>query len=139
MTKWIYWDKIINMIEQRRTIRLLTNAKMMIEGLKEGEAILKDISVTGCRVECPANLEVKLNAQYKLEIVPESSAKIGSFGLLAESRWIKTSANSFEAGFLILESPKGEQFQNYVDYFSWRYSQENSAGGEKSGNTHPFG
>ena len=117
------------MTEQRKNTRYHTLARVEIEGVNEGEALLKDISVTGCCVECTAYAEAKLNIQYKLRIIPESSAKIGMFDLLVESRWIHSGSYSCEIGFFIMESPKGKAFQRYVDYLSWRYSHGNSMTG----------
>ena len=121
-----------NMAEQRKNKRYGTSAKVRIEGTQDENTMLKDISVTGCRVECPSYAEVEINSQYNMEIIPESTAKIGAFKLLVESKWIKTGGNSYEIGFFILKSPEGKQFQRYVDYLSWRYSQGNSITGENN-------
>ena len=111
------------MTEQRKTVRYSTLAKVIVEGVNEGETLLKDISVIGCRVECATLADIKLSTRYKLDIVPEATAKIDDFELLVEPKWTKASASSYEIGFVILESPKGEQFQRYVDYLSWRNAQ----------------
>jgi len=123
LTKKSYWDNIIIMVEHRKTVRLKTLDRVILDGFKDKEILLKDISVTGCRVVCSNYADIKLNTRYKLEVIPDSSSKIGFFELLVETRWIKTSVNSFEIGFFILESPKGEQFRFYVDFLSLRYSR----------------
>ena len=111
------------MIEQRKSTRYQSFAKANIEGAGAGEILLKDISVTGCRVECTTYMEVKLNQQYKLEIVPEKAANLGPFELHVESKWIRIGNYFYEIGFVITKSPKRKQFQRYVDYLSWRYDQ----------------
>ena len=113
-------------MEHRKYSRFLTLAKARIDGANEGETLLRDISVTGCRLECTAYSEIKLNKLYELEIIPESSTKIGTFNLEAESMWTRTGSYSCEIGFTITKSPKGKHFERYVDYLSWRYSQGNS-------------
>ena len=120
------------MTEQRKHTRYETLAKVKIEGVSEEEPLLKDISITGCRAECASFTEIKLGAQFKLEILPESASKIDPFDLLAESKWLRTGAYSYEIGFSILESPKGKQFQRYVDYLSWRYSHGSSMTGKSA-------
>ncbi|MDR0589530.1 MAG: PilZ domain-containing protein, partial [Spirochaetaceae bacterium] len=85
-----------------------------------GEVLLKDISVTGCGIESTMFMDIKLNHQYKMEILPEDASKIGPFEILVEVLWIRSAGYSFDVGFAILESPKGRQFQRYVDYLSWR-------------------
>ena len=122
------------MIEQRKYSRFLTLAKAKIDGTNEGETLLKDISVTGCRLECTAYSEIKLNKLYELEIIPESDTKIGAFNLLAESMWTHTGSYSCEIGFNITKSPRGKHFERYVDYLSWLYAYgynmpENGASG----------
>jgi hypothetical protein len=65
-------------------------------------------------------VDIKPNVTYKIEIIPESDSHIGRFELSAESRWVRDGGYSFEAGFQVTASPKGRQFQRYVDYLSWR-------------------
>ena len=108
------------MDERRVNTRYQTLAKVKIEDAESGEILLKDISVTGCCVECTTYVEIKLNMQYTLKVIPESITKIGDFDLLVESKWIRPSGDSYEIGFNIIESPKGKHFQRYVDYLSLR-------------------
>ncbi|MDR0498038.1 MAG: PilZ domain-containing protein [Treponema sp.] len=123
--------------EKRNSPRYQTTAKVKIEGIDKGDINLMDISITGCRVVCSDYEEIELNKQYKIEVIPESAAKVGLFDFFAESKWIRTDIYSSEIGFIIVESPKGKQFQRYVDYLSWRYSQGNSMTGETITETLP--
>jgi len=112
--------------EKRRDTRFSTIANVVIKELGKEIFQLKDLSITGCRLEYPIDTEISLDKHFSLEIIPEKDAKIKPFLITAESKWIRVSSNSCEAGFMITESPKGKQFQNYVDYLSWRYSQGKS-------------
>ena len=114
------------MKELRKNARYKTLAKVKIKECGEEEFTLKDLSVTGCRIECSAETEIVPQRHYKLEILPESEAEIEKFFLNAESKWIRLKSDSCEAGFNTSESPKGKQFQRYVDYLSWRYSHGDS-------------
>ena len=114
------------MVENRRNLRYRTLAKAIIEKVYEGETLLKDISITGCKIECTTYVDIKMNVQYILRIIPEKAAKIGEFGILVESKWIRSADYSCEIGFTIVESPKGKHFQRYVDYLDWRNSQGSS-------------
>ena len=114
------------MKELRKNLRYTTLAKIKIKEYGEEEFVLKDLSVTGCRMECSAEIEILPQRRFKLEIMPESEAKVNSFFLDVESKWIHLKGDSCEAGFSICESPKGKQFQRYVDYLSWRYSHGDS-------------
>ena len=117
------------MNEQRKFFRYKTLAKARIVGVSEGENLLKDISITGCLIECTSYAGIETSKQYNLEIKPESASKIGAFELLVETKWMRAEAYSCEIGFAIVKSPKGKLFERYVDYLSWRYSQGNSMTG----------
>ena len=108
------------MEEKRGNQRFQTQAKVKLEGVDETDIRLKDISVTGCQLLCSGSSEIALNKKYKMEIIPESEANIGLFTLLTESKWIRTGDYVSDVGFFIIESPKGKQFQHYVDYLTWR-------------------
>jgi hypothetical protein len=108
------------MFNERKSIRYPTHARARIPSVFEGEAFLRDISITGCCIECTINIDIKHNASYKVEIIPESLAEIGSFEVTAECRWIRTGGYSCEIGLRIVASPKGKLFQRYVDYLTWR-------------------
>jgi hypothetical protein len=107
-------------LENRKNQRFKSLASARLPGVCEGDLLLKDISILGCCVESPIFIDVRPGIQYKMEIVPEKAAKIGSFEMVIESRWVHSQGYSCEVGFAIVESPKGKLFQRYVDYLSWR-------------------
>lgn len=111
------------MSEKRKHPRYVSQAKVRIPQIAGGEILLKDISITGCGIESTVILDLILHNQYKLEVLPEKSSKIGHFELLVEPVWTHAAGYSFEAGFVIVKSPGGRQFQRYVDYLSWRQPQ----------------
>jgi hypothetical protein len=120
------------MAEQRENSRYRSSAKAIIKGFDGEEAEVKDISISGCRLELANYAAIEPKKQYELRIIPEIEAKIEYFFLTAESIWVGTMVNSFEFGFSIIKSPKGKQFQRYVDYLAWRYSKGNSMTGSDS-------
>ena len=107
--------------ENRKNKRYQSIAKVRINGENYGDILLKDLSITGCCLESTVNFDIKTGVRYKIEIIPEHSAGIGKFRLIAESVWIHQSGGySTEFGFFIIESPRGKLFQRYVDYLAWR-------------------
>jgi hypothetical protein len=108
------------MFNNRKSIRYPTLARALVPELFDGEALLKDLSITGCCVEYTMFVDVKLNVEYKLQVIPDSAAKIPPFELQVESRWVRSGGYSCEIGFAITVSPKGRDFQRYVDYLAWR-------------------
>ncbi|MDR0525925.1 MAG: PilZ domain-containing protein [Spirochaetaceae bacterium] len=110
------------MQEKRKSIRYTTRAQATIPGFFDSEALLKDISVTGCCIEAMRWVNIQPDMQCTIQIIPEPDSKIGKFELTAQSRWTRNNDDSCEIGFLILESPKGKHFQRYVDYLAYRAS-----------------
>ena len=96
-------------------------ARVCISGVNEDECLLKDISVTGCCVECAGAADIQPHTRYQLEIKPEGISHIGEFQLETESKWIRSNSNTTEVGLSIIASPKGKQFQHYVDYLAYRH------------------
>ena len=106
--------------DKRKNQRYQSIAKALINGVDYGDILLKDLSITGCCLEGTIHIDVKPGVKQKIEIIPEAAAGIGKFELTVESVWVLNGGYSTEYGFNILESPKGSQFQRYVDYLSWR-------------------
>jgi hypothetical protein len=111
------------MLDKRKDHRYHTLARARIPGVLEGECLLRDLSVTGCHVECTTLVDIAPDIQYRLEIIPENAAHIGNFELTVQSRWIRSGGYASEAGFAIVASPKGKLFQRYVDYLEYRAAQ----------------
>jgi hypothetical protein len=110
------------MLENRKNHRYRTLAHARIPGVLGGENLLKDLSITGCCVECTSCADIKPENQYQIEILPESAANIGSFALTVQSKWVRSGGYASEVGFAIVASPKGKLFQRYVDYLGYRAS-----------------
>ncbi|MFA6507789.1 MAG: PilZ domain-containing protein [Treponemataceae bacterium] len=107
------------MIELRRNIRYVSFARARIAGLHEGEALLRDLSVTGFRLEFTAAVAFDSKTPCSITILPEDRAAVESFSLVATPEWSRAEYDTFEVGFSITASPKGKTFQRYVDYLSW--------------------
>jgi hypothetical protein len=108
------------MFEQRKSVRYPVLARAHMPDVFKDEALVKDLSITGCCIECTMYVDIIIGDHYKIEIIPEAVSGVDKFGLLAKSCWIRTGGYSCEIGFLIVASPKGKLFQRYVDYLSWR-------------------
>ena len=110
------------MLELRKNPRYRTLARAHIPGVLDGENSLKDISITGCCIESAVQADIQPGVQYQLEIEPERAAKVGNFSLLVEQKWMRSGEGLIEIGFIIIASPKGKQFENYIDYLAYRNS-----------------
>jgi hypothetical protein len=112
------------MFEKRKNERFNTHARVRMPKVFQGDALLKDLSVTGCRIESTVFADIELHSLHTIEIIPEAASNIDPFYITAEARWIRMGEYSFEAGFLISSSPTGKHFQQYVDYLGWRPKTE---------------
>jgi hypothetical protein len=110
------------MFEQRKHTRYRSIARARLPGVFEGDALLKDLNVTGCKIEATIFIELTEGTVYTIEVTPEALSKISKFEVLGEARWVKTNGDSYEAGFMITASPSKKEFQRYVDYLAWRSS-----------------
>jgi hypothetical protein len=110
------------MFEKRKNTRYPTLARALIPKVSDGEALLKDLSITGCCIEYTMFVDIKSNEEYTIQILPDSAAGIGSFEIQVSCRWIRMSGYSCEIGFAISISPKGRDFHRYVEYLAWRSS-----------------
>ena len=111
------------MLEKRRDPRYQTMGKARIIKAVKGDVYLKDISITGCCIECTANIDkisIKPEEKYKLNIRPEKAAHVGNFNIEVECKWIQKRNNSLDIGFQITVSPSGKDFQKYVDYLAYK-------------------
>jgi hypothetical protein len=106
--------------DKRKHPRYPAHARVRIPEIFEGEALLKDISITGCGIESTMLLEVKPGDQFTMEIICEAASKIGKFEIQVEAKWVRMRDCACEVGFSIIASPVGKQFQRYVDYLSFR-------------------
>jgi hypothetical protein len=109
----------------RQCSRYSAMAHALVSELIPAEAVLRDLSVTGCRLEFSAAVACGLGKLYRVTIIPEARASIETFDLDAEVRWSRSEYDAFEVGFSIVISPKGKAFLRYVDYLAYRASEGN--------------
>jgi hypothetical protein len=105
---------------KRKNLRFPAQAKVRIPEVFSGEALLKDISITGCGIESTMQINIKPGSQFRMEVICEAVSRIEKFDLQVESIWVRSGDYSCEVGFAIVASPTGKQFQHYVDYLSFR-------------------
>jgi hypothetical protein len=95
-----------------------------LNDLPDGQACLKDISLSGGCITSNDFLDMVPKTRYVLCIVPEQEANIEKFELDVESRWIRTSKRFSESGFVVIVRPNNMKLEQYVDYLSRRDAQD---------------
>ena len=107
------------MFIKRDNERYTSHARVRMPGILEGDALLRDFSISGCCIESTIRIDVTLHKTYTLEIIPEKASDVKKFAISAEVRWIRTVDYTFYVGFFIAVSPKGKLFQHFVDYIDY--------------------
>lgn len=100
--------------EQRKDVRFEDIGRVDIPALCIFPGVLADISLYGCRIRFPVSLDIEMEQEYDVKILP-AVRDFGSFHLVGEPAWLKKEQNATEIGFKILRSPDTRNFQNYVE------------------------
>ena len=108
------------MLVNREKPRYNTMGQAHISGVTEKGILLKNLSITGCCLECTEiNEKIKNGEIYEIIIKPERASHTGEFRFQAECKWIRKTDSSCEMGFNVTASPTGKFFKNYVDYLTY--------------------
>jgi hypothetical protein len=100
--------------EKSRPPRYASVARIRINGF-EGEAVLRNISSGGFRMESKTYAAIAVGEHYAIQIRPEVS-KLSPFELEVEVRWIQSTETCFNSGFLVVKPPADRSFSIYIDY-----------------------
>jgi hypothetical protein len=101
--------------ENPRPPRYASIARVGINGF-EGEAVLRNISSGGFRMESKTYAAIRVGDHYTMQIRPEAASNLHPFELEVEVRWIQSTETKFCAGFLITSPPVDRSFEKYLDY-----------------------
>jgi hypothetical protein len=105
--------------ENPRPPRYTSIARVGINGF-EGEAVLRNVSTGGFRMESRTYAAIGLGEHYVMQIKPEAVSDLRPFELEVEVRWIQSTETSFNAGFLVTKPPADRSFEKYIDYIKTR-------------------
>jgi hypothetical protein len=97
-----------------RAPRYNSVARVRINGF-EGEAVLRNVSIGGFRMESRTYAAIQVGERYTMWIQPESSANVSVFELEVEVRWVQSNETSFSCGFLIVSVPINPYYAKYID------------------------
>jgi hypothetical protein len=101
--------------ENPRPPRYTSIARVCINGF-EGEAVLRNISTGGFRIESKTYAAIRVGDHYTMQIKPEVASNLHPFELEVEVRWIQSTETRFNSGFLVLKPPADRSFERYVAY-----------------------
>jgi hypothetical protein len=90
-------------------------ARACINGF-DGEALLRNVSSGGFRMESGVYTAIDLGKQYTMSFSPEASANIKPFEVEAEVRWVRSTKFDFAAGFSISTRSANSALKKYIAY-----------------------
>jgi hypothetical protein len=116
------------MVENRRKHqRFPDDSTVELGGSLDQRGKLVDLSVTGVRVVFDAKQKLKGEKEYALKIRPGKAPDLRPFSLIVKLVWSDTRDHCTEAGFAVVSSPTGDEFQHYLDFISYKPGNQNHA------------
>jgi hypothetical protein len=103
-----------------RSPRYVSVARVCINGF-EGEAVLRNISIGGFRIESRTYASITVGEHYVMWIRPEAVSKLSSIELEVEVRWIQSTETNFSAGLLVVKQPVDQSFAKYIDFIKTQH------------------
>jgi hypothetical protein len=100
--------------ENRQTPRLPDFARARIEELCQLPCFLEDVSKTGCKVRFSQRIELDMDKEYALTVLPAFRSGLKEFDIVVRPQWLKPGKDSTEIGFAVLCSPGMRAFGQYV-------------------------
>jgi hypothetical protein len=88
----------------------------------EGEALLKNISVTGFCMQSKTYANLTPGNKYIMRVFPEDSSGLDAIEAEVEVRWVRSEVSKFEVGLLVSKytGAGGKNMEKYVDYLKTR-------------------
>jgi hypothetical protein len=108
-----------------RPPRYTSLARISMNGF-EGEAVLRNVSIGGFRMESKTYVTITVGDRYAIVIKPENASRLQAFEMEVEVRWVKSSETSFNCGFSITKPPDGRSLEKYIDYIRIKNSSYNN-------------
>jgi hypothetical protein len=101
-----------------RAPRYDCRAYVSINGF-EGQAALKNISIGGFCMESKTYAALKQGEEHIMTITAGETSGLAPFQIKVEVRWIRSTENSFSAGFAVIKSLVGNRaMEKYIDYIA---------------------
>jgi hypothetical protein len=98
-----------------RAPRYKSLASISINGF-DGEALLKNISITGFCMESKTFVNITPGTTYGMHIVPEVSTSLEQFDVEVEARWVLSEVFRFDVGFLLTKTQSRKDMDRYIEF-----------------------
>jgi hypothetical protein len=84
----------------------------------EGEALLKNISVTGFCMQSKTYANLTPGNKYIIRLFPEDSAGLEAIESEVEVRWVRSEVSKFEVGLLVTKynGAGAKNMEKYIDH-----------------------
>ncbi|GHU29333.1 hypothetical protein FACS1894172_00220 [Spirochaetia bacterium] len=103
--------------DKRKGERYISRGHLKINGF-EGQALLRDISWSGCLMESAFYINIKEGEVYTISVEPEHSQGV-VFDMQVKVRWTKNTPDSSSAGLeFVNQSASDKQIKQYLEYLN---------------------
>jgi hypothetical protein len=109
--------EIIDDTEEKvaRAPRYDSFAAIRVNGF-EGEALLKNVSITGFCMESRTVANLKPGEKYFIQVIPESSTGLTQFDVEVEVRWARSEVSKFDVGLLLTQTQSQKELEKYINF-----------------------
>jgi hypothetical protein len=116
-------EKISDDTEEKvvRAPRYDSFASIRVNGF-EGEALLKNISITGFCMESKTFANLRLGEKYLIQVTPESTAGLVKFEVEVEVRWVRSEVSKFDVGLQLTKTQSHKDLEKYINFLKLKTS-----------------
>jgi hypothetical protein len=105
----------------RKEKRYPANAQVAMKGSR---LLLKDVSLSGGRIQSEDFIDIVPNGNYTIAIIPEEESQINGFEVEILSRWVRMNKNGSETGFIMVLPPGNKMVEDYIAFLRSRISKQ---------------
>jgi hypothetical protein len=114
-------------MEKRANERFPDESMVELGGCLDKKGRLVDLSVAGLRVKFKGKQGLDGEREYAIRVQPAKAPDLRPFSLIVKLAWCDQDGEHTVAGFRIVASPSGDEFQHYIDFISYRNGAQNHA------------
>lgn len=101
--------------EQRKSERFADIGRAEAPELCIFPGVLEDISLVGCKIRFPVVVDIDMDSDVDLRIIPSHKSKQNQMMLIGQPQWVKQDSDATIVGFKFLHSPDTSVLSSYIN------------------------
>lgn len=102
--------------KERQEMRFKEIGRVSANEICSISGILDDISQNGCKIHYQFPVNIDLEKEYELKILPLRNSDENPLNLICKPQWIKTENENTFIGFQILYSPDVNRLTEFINF-----------------------